>query len=148
MDIEFVEFEFDGTQLKIYENGQMFHWIKNNWKLATDMSNGYLRIRINNKNYKQHRIIGLFFLGLDIDDLSSQIDHIDRNKLNNSIDNLRIVSHQQNLFNTSAKGYTKTKYGFRGKLEINGNRYTKRFKTEAKIIKWREMMKAAFHNIE
>jgi len=34
------------------------------------------------------------------------VDHIDGDKLNNSIENLRLVSHQQNQFNTKAKGYT------------------------------------------
>ena len=144
-----MEFEFDGTRLKIYENGEMFRWIKGNWRLADTIDNyGYLRIKINYKNYSQHRIIGMFFLGLDIDDLSSEIDHIDRNKLNNSIDNLRIVSRQQNMFNTSSKGYRKTKYGFQGKLKINGIIYTKFYKTEAKAVDWYQKMKAAFHNID
>ena len=144
-----MEFEFDGTQLKIYENGEMFRWIGGNWKLVTNMTKyGYLRIMINKKSYSQHRIIGLLFLGLDIDDTASQIDHIDRNKLNNSIDNLRIVSNHQNRLNQNVKGYYKTKYGFQGRLEINGIYYTKTYKTEEEIIKWREIMKAAFHNIE
>ena len=149
MDIEFVEFEFDEVRLKIYENGEMFSWIKCNLKLVDTIDkDGYLRIKINNKMYLQHRIIGLFFLGLDIDDNTSCIDHIDRNRLNNSIDNLRIVSNQQNSFNRNAKGYRKTKCGFKGQLVINGNYYSKHYKTKAEVIKWREKMKAAFHFIE
>ena len=34
-----------------------------------------------------------------------RLDHIDTNKSNNSITNLRILTHQENLFNTNAKGY-------------------------------------------
>ncbi len=33
------------------------------------------------------------------------IDHIDCNTLNNNINNLRILTNQQNVFNTDAKGY-------------------------------------------
>ena len=33
------------------------------------------------------------------------IDHIDRDKTNNSISNFRVVTKQQNTFNTGAKGY-------------------------------------------
>ena len=143
-----MEFEFDGTRLKIYENGEMFRWIKGNWRLANYKSKGYLRIMINYKYYQQHRLISLFFLGLDIDDNTSEIDHIDRNRLNNSIDNLRIVSHQQNMFNQNARGYTKSKYGFQGQFVINGNYYTKHYKTETEVVDWYQKMKAAFHNIE
>ena len=67
---------------------------------------GYNIIQCNNKSIKRHRIMGYTFLGLDIDNPKENIDHIDGNKLNNSLDNLRIVNHQQNHWNrTTAKGY-------------------------------------------
>ena len=40
------------------------------------------------------------------DDVKQFIDHIDMNKINNNLSNLRIVNNQQNSFNTNAKGYT------------------------------------------
>jgi hypothetical protein len=47
----------------------------------------------------------MVYLGLDINNTELQIDHIDRCKTNNNSDNLRIVTNQENTFNTNAKGY-------------------------------------------
>jgi len=55
------------------------------------------------KSISVHRLIAEAF----IDNLNNHpyVDHIDGNKLNNNLDNLRWVTHQENLFNTKAKGY-------------------------------------------
>ena len=56
---------------------------------------GYWRITINNRMYRSHRIIFLFHYGY----LPTEIDHIDGDKQNNKIENLRPASRSQNLFN-------------------------------------------------
>ena len=51
------------------------------------------------------------------------IDHIDGDRSNNKIDNLRDVTHQQNLWNnTKAKGYSwdKASNKFQAKIAVNG----------------------------
>ena len=62
--------------------------------------NGYLQIIIYKdgkyKNYKSHRFIWECYEN-EILDKNIDIDHIDKNKLNNSIDNLRKVSIEQQI---------------------------------------------------
>lgn len=70
-------------------------------------SAGYRSTSIYGKRYLVHRLIYIYHHG----DISNKcIDHIDHNKLNNKIENLRAVSHQQNLKNrkissNNASGY-------------------------------------------
>lgn len=65
---------------------------------------GYKVVRINNKEYKVHRLIWIMFNG----DIPNKmfIDHIDRNKLNNKIENLRLATNQENNRNNSSNGFT------------------------------------------
>jgi len=68
---------------------------------------GYRQIKINNVIYPAHRLIWIFCNG-SIDE-NMQIDHINGIKDDNRIENLRLVTAQQNCFNRSrltAKGYT------------------------------------------
>ena len=79
------------------------------WKIIENTNNkkGYNLITLKNKTVLRHRILGFAFLKLDINNINLHIDHIDGNKLNNHILNLRVVTHQQNQWNrTTAKGYS------------------------------------------
>jgi len=58
---------------------------------------GYLQIKLNQKVYRLHRLIWLWH-GRN---LSEQLDHIDRNPLNNKIENLREATRSTNQWNTS-----------------------------------------------
>jgi hypothetical protein len=58
---------------------------------------GYYVIRIDRKGRKGHRLIFLYHHGYLTEGL--QIDHIDGNPGNNRIENLREVTHTQNLQN-------------------------------------------------
>ena len=55
----------------------------------------YARISVKNKAYAVHRIVFLWHHGY----LPQVTDHIDNDRLNNRIENLREVTHQQNSFN-------------------------------------------------
>lgn len=66
----------------------------------------HLRVGLS-KNGKQkwfyvHRLVAQAYLKNYSEDL--QVDHIDRNPLNNKVENLRMVTNQQNTFNTNAAG--------------------------------------------
>ena len=51
-----------------------------------------------------------------------KIDHIDRNGKNNRIENLRLATHQENLWNNSANGFCWNKRinFFNAQITING----------------------------
>ena len=59
---------------------------------------GYLRIRLQSRKYQAHRLAWLYVYGVWPKD---QLDHINRNRSDNRISNLREVSHKQNHQNRS-----------------------------------------------
>tara|TARA_R110002012_G_C11295340_1_gene572553 strand:- start:80 stop:478 length:399 start_codon:yes stop_codon:yes gene_type:complete len=61
---------------------------------------GYHHIRIQKKTYKLHRIVFYMFHGYDPG--KKVIDHINGDKSDNRILNLRAVTHRQNVANTKA----------------------------------------------
>lgn len=64
----------------------------------TALSEGYKVGRIHKKMYKAHRVIWALYYGNWPNDY---IDHIDHNRDNNRIENLRITSHSENCKNRS-----------------------------------------------
>lgn len=64
-------------------------------KVGTVNTLGYLVVSIKNKTYLVHRLIYWMNYGY----LPKYIDHIDGDQLNNSIENLREATNQENLFN-------------------------------------------------
>ena len=71
-------------------------------------ASGYMCVRLNDGIYKLHRILAKHFLP-NPDDLP-EIDHIDRDKTNNSIENLRWISRSENLRNRGQ--YTVRRYEY------------------------------------
>lgn len=69
--------------------------IKIGSKAGTLHHSGYILIQINNKRYNGHQIIYLYHHGY----IPKEIDHIDRNRSNSKIENLREATHQQNCMN-------------------------------------------------
>lgn len=62
------------------------------------LTKGYLGISIYGKTEKIHRLVALHFIGERPYKL--EIDHIDRNKNNNKVSNLRYISGKENMKNT------------------------------------------------
>lgn len=60
---------------------------------------GYLVVRIKGKQYYQHRLVFLLFNGF----VPSMIDHMDGDKTNNRIENLREATQAQNNRNSRKK---------------------------------------------
>lgn len=61
--------------------------------------NGYLFIKVGKYIYRAHRLAWFYFYGQWPPIESYQIDHIDGNRLNNSIKNLRLASNAKNARN-------------------------------------------------
>lgn len=96
-------------------------------------SHGYRQIKIGPKFYTEHRLAWFYVHGRWPSDC---VDHVDRNKLNNSIDNLREATAQQNRRNRLYRGYERTPCGnfaARIKVDSSGKSYVflGTFNTEA-----------------
>lgn len=82
--------------------------------LKQSISNGYAIIRLwkngKGKNYRVHRLIALAFIPNPQN--KPFIDHIDNNKTNNHIDNLRWCNNQENTWNRQLS--SKNTSGFKG----------------------------------
>ena len=105
-------------------------------------------LKVNKYKYKRYELqIGKYYIlsrvvykahnpDWDITDTSDTnfVDHKNKNSLDNRIENLRILTHQQNQFNSKAKGYCWCKYNKIWKAEIMANDkriYLGSFKEEA-----------------
>ena len=75
---------------------------------SLDEKTGYYRIHINSKLHKKHRVIFLYHHGY----LPKFVDHIDNNKLNNKIENLREATKSQNCMNQKVS--TRNTTGIKG----------------------------------
>lgn len=69
--------------------------------------NGYGRIGINGINYLTHRIIWLWYYGAWP---KYEIDHIDRDRMNNRIENLEDADRNQNMHNQGIRKNNTTGY--------------------------------------
>ena len=63
-------------------------------------STGYVRIQIFGNRYQAHRLAWLYMYG---EFPSKQMDHLDHNRINNVISNLRCASNQENLKNQTKR---------------------------------------------
>lgn len=83
--------------------------------VGSEHNNGYLQCRIGDHIYYLHRLVWLFKKGVWP---SGEIDHINRNKKDNRIENLRIASRSENNKNVDCRKTSITK--------VKGVRFDKR----------------------
>jgi len=107
-----MDININGVDLRVWRNGDIFRYMKKYkvWRELPNTANcsGYNRLQFGGRGKKffRHRIVAYCYLGLELYDTEKVIDHIDRNTINNDVENLRVVSQQQNTFNRNAKGYS------------------------------------------
>ena len=109
------DFVLYNSKLRVYRDGtveryfpQNHRWGKKGWNIIEKQldPDGYTRIETDGRKYKVHRLVAACFLGLDIHNLEQQIDHINHIRSDNRVENLRIVTAQENQWNRKEpKGY-------------------------------------------
>lgn len=109
------------------EAGDLRNLTTNRLSEGTITNKGYIQFQLNQdglrKKVYKHRLISELFI-FNPDDLPC-VDHQDRNKLNNTIENLRWCSYEENNRNVSIrKDNTSGKMNI-SKCLINGNPYWK-----------------------
>jgi hypothetical protein len=141
-------YQIKNSKYQINKLGQVRRIFKNgtvSYLQTSTGKNGYLKVRIdNNKDKNVHRLLGLTFL--ENPDNKPCVDHIDRNRINNDLNNLRWVTYKENSNNRepSKGGVYKTKdkvggkiyEGWRAYYIINDKKKTKRFKKKEDAEKW------------
>lgn len=95
-------------------------WISRDWRIDAQ---GYVVSGHSNGIVKLHRLV--------MNNPKKQVDHIDGNKLNNSRLNLRIVTNQQNQFNSKLR--IDNKHGLKG-VHKTGNTYWSSIKLDQEIF--------------
>ena len=84
-----------------WKNSRANNKIKKGDVAGNVKNNGYLYISINNKLYRGHRLIFLMHYGY----FPKYIDHIDNNRLNNRIENLRPATASENQHNSKISSH-------------------------------------------
>ena len=124
-----VKFNYEyGNIYRLWNYKKGHEWKEVKILIETKKGYKYFEFWLNKKRhrFKFHRLIyWLHNPDWDIYNSSTNnsIDHIDGDKLNNNIENLRVVTHQENHFNmTHAKGYYwyKRDKKWKAQIQLNG----------------------------
>ena len=148
-----MEAELNGRLIKLEEDGELYYWnthtrgfkiinprwIKFKQSIVTARKKKYFSITIMGRKLKVHRVIYFIhnYMEWDIYDNSKSnlIDHIDNDGLNNNIENLRVATHQENMWNNNAKCYSVTKWNtYRTNVRCGEIHLNKTYKTEQEAI--------------
>ena len=158
-----MECELNGRLIKLDENGDIYWWyshthgfplINPRWmkfkpNIVKTKHKVYKSLEVKGRKFKLHRVI--YYIHnqeWDIYDNSKSnlIDHIDNDGLNNNIENLRVATHQQNMWNTKGKCYYQTEWNtYRTNVRCGEIHLNKTYKTEQEAIDAVTEFKLKYH---
>ena len=139
--------------MSIYEKYILQHFNYNDGKITRDDrknsngsidKDGYLIIKVKGKQFKAHRIAWFLYYGYFP---KSELDHINRNKLDNRIENLRESNRIEQNRNKDKKPnkqtgqigiYIDKTKGLKKNYATKINNKTYRFYTLQQVIEWRK----------
>lgn len=104
---------------ELYWNKQPHPWHNNDKVAGSIRTKGYIEIHFKGKSYKAHRLIWMYHYGAIPKGI--QIDHLNRDRTDNRIENLRLVTNQENQFNKDVKGYSWHKPLSKWRVQIGFN---------------------------
>ena len=91
---------------KIYDDGRVFGIKRNKFLKPLFNKSGYYYIALSKNNEAEmlrlHKLVALHFIGKN--PIGLEIDHIDKNRLNNNVSNLRYISRSENQANKYVVG--------------------------------------------
>ncbi len=112
------------SEVIYYKNGELF-WKRNDKPAGTTTKEGYSKVQINGTVYSTHRLVWVLFnKEIPID---KQIDHINRDRSDNRIENLRLATPSSNalnkpckISNTGIRGVSKDRDYYKVSFTVNG----------------------------
>jgi hypothetical protein len=144
------------TEFK-YEDNKLYRIDKRTkkWNCCNDKkpNQGYIQIGVNSKLLLLHRLVYKYH-NMDWDMTNTtrdnSIDHVNHNKTDNRIENLRAVNNSQNKQNSTHYGGKKIRGGhfcknrntWVAEWRVNGKPKSKSFKTELEALEYRKEMVA------
>jgi len=90
----------------LYEDGLVFSIKRGKFLSQWINSNGYLTTKLNNRHWPIHQLLGLYFIANPLN--LETVNHKDKDKLNNSLDNLEWMSREDNVKHGLQKSYKAT----------------------------------------
>ena len=138
---------YEGLYSLDLNNNEVYSHYRKKYKKKLIHKDGYYEFELSKnskrKKFKLHRLVYEAHYGIIPEKM--QVDHIDNNRQNNNIENLRLVTNQQNQWNSKTRknnlstGYkciTKTEWNtYKVKIKINNKTvYIKTFKTLEEAI--------------
>jgi hypothetical protein len=106
---------------EVYEDGRIYSYKSNKFMKPFCVGSNYLGVAINRKPEYVHRIVASCYI--EKIDGKTEINHKDKNKFNNSVENLEWVTHKENIIHSfktdRGAGFVKGKSGFEGLQHTN-----------------------------